>query len=305
MFQILGPLRAEGRHGGQVDLGGTRARLVLAALLLEPDRVVSVDRLVEAVWDERPPASARTQIAIAVSGLRRAFRDAGCAHQVIETVRPGYRIPSHAGSLDARTAEEQVVRARRAAKVGHMREAAELFHGVLALWHGPVLAGLDRTLIAAGALRWEELWLTVTEEAAEVDLALGRHHELIGALIEPVAAHPFRERMRALLMTALVRAGRQGEAIGAYRDGRRILAEELGVEPGHELRELYEAILRDDPAMYVRAVSPTPPKPATSTQRSSPGSLRSRTCTGAVPGSRRPYRRRGSGGPRRPGCPGC
>ncbi|MEW2356415.1 AfsR/SARP family transcriptional regulator, partial [Spirillospora sp. NPDC029432] len=259
LFQMLGPLRA-GTGRGPVDIGGGRARAVLAALLLEPGRIVPVERLVDAVWDERPPASARTQVAIAVSGLRRAFRDAGCAHPVIETVRPGYRIPAGAGTIDALEAEREVRRAREAARAGRREEAARRFRAALALWDGPVLAGLDHAAIAAGALRWEELRLAAVEEAAEVELALGRHHELVGALMGPVAAHPYRERLRAMLMTALVRAGRQGEALGVYRDGRRVLAEELGLEPGRELRELHEAILRADPAVYARNV-PVPARP--------------------------------------------
>lgn len=127
------------------------------------------------------------------------------------------------------------------------------------------------------------------EEAAQVDLALGRHHELVGELMGPVSEHPFRERLRALLMMALVRAGRQSEALAVYRDGRRIIADELGLEPGRGLRELHEAILRDDPSMYQRAAAPreAPAPPIGPT-----------TCTGRVPRAR--HRRRGGGGARRP-----
>jgi DNA-binding SARP family transcriptional activator len=251
-FRILGPLRA-GVRGAPVDLGGGRARLVLAALLLEPDRPVPVDRLVDVVWQDRPPASARTQIAIAVSGLRRAFRCAGCTGHVIETVRPGYRIPVQAGVIDSLVAEELIAGARGEAEAGRLAEAAGLFHDALGLWDGPVLAGLDRRCIEAGALRWEELRLTALEEAAQVELALGRHRELVGELMGPVRDHPFRERLRVLLMTALARAGRQSEALDVYHQGRRSLDEELGLEPGNELRELHAAILRDDPVTRSQA----------------------------------------------------
>lgn len=244
-FRILGPLRAA-VQGEPVDLGGGRARLVLAALLLDADRAVPVERLVDVVWDDRPPSSARTQIAIAVSGLRRAFRDAGGA-QVIETVRPGYRIPVDAAEIDAPAAAELIGAARRDVAAGRLVGAGGRFRAALALWNGPVLAGLDSPMIRAGALRWEELRLTAIEEAAHVELGLGRHRELIGELIGTVEEHPYRERLRGLLMMALARAGRQSEALGVYREGRRRLDEELGLEPGRELRELQLGILRDDP----------------------------------------------------------
>ncbi|MEU8796785.1 AfsR/SARP family transcriptional regulator [Spirillospora sp. NPDC048819] len=243
MFRILGPLRA-GVGERPVDLGGGRARLVLAALLLEMDRTVPVDRLVDVVWPGGPPASARTQIAMAVSGLRRAFRCAGCAGHVIDTVPPGYRV---SGVIDARAAERLIAGARRDVAAGRLARASDGFRGALALWDGPVLAGLDRPVIAAGALRWEELRLTAVEESARVELALGRHHELVGELMVPVAEHPYRERLRALLMVALARAGRRGEALDVYHDGRRRLDEELGLRPGRELRDVHTAVLRDDP----------------------------------------------------------
>ncbi|WP_344587520.1 AfsR/SARP family transcriptional regulator [Actinomadura vinacea] len=283
-FRILGPLRA-GVRQGPVDLGDGRARLVLATLLLEAGRVVPVERLVEAVWDEDPPASARPQVAIAVSSLRRAFRDAGCTHRVIETAQPGYRVPLGADTVDAVTAERRIAAARAAVRAGRHHEAAERFGAALALWDGPVLAGLERALILAAALRWEELRLTVTEEAAEVELALGRHHELVGRLMGPVIEHPFRERLRVLLMLALVRSGRQGEALEVYRDARRILSRELGLEPGRELRELYQAILSDDLSIHRR--------PFTAPEAGPPST--SRGCTGAVPRSRS-RRWRGLGG---------
>lgn len=244
-FRILGPLRA-GVGGAPVDLGGGRARLVLAALLLEADRPVPVDRLVDVVWGDRPPSSARTQVAIAVSGLRRAFRDAG-RERVIETVRPGYRLPAEAGVIDASVAAERIGEARRDVAAGRLEQAAGRFRAALSLWDGPVLAGLGRGAIEVAALRWEELRLTAIEEAAHVELGLGRHRELVGELIGAVQEHPYRERLRALLMLALARAGRQGEALGVYREGRRRLAGELGLEPGRELRELQLGILRDDP----------------------------------------------------------
>jgi DNA-binding SARP family transcriptional activator len=303
-FRILGPLRA-GVRQGPVDLGGDRARLVLATLLLEPGRIVPVDRLVDAVWDEEPPASAPTRVAVAVSGLRRAFRDAGCTHRVIETAGAGYRIPLQAGTIDAVTADRRIAQARAAARAGRHREASERFGAALALWDGPVLAGLDRALVVAGALRWEELRLTAIAEAAEVALLLGRHHELIGDLAGPVTEHPFRERLRALLMMALVCAGRREEALEVYRAGHRILARELGLEPGPELRALHEAILRDDfpvrrrsPQRPAASASPAPPNASAPASRGEQGT-RGQCCAGAVPRTRSQRWRGRRGGPGR------
>ncbi|WP_344894085.1 AfsR/SARP family transcriptional regulator [Actinomadura meridiana] len=266
IFRILGALRA-GVGGEPVDLGGRRARLVLAALLLEPGRAVPVDRLIDVVWPDRPPASARTQVAIAVSGLRRTFRQAGCADEVIETVRPGYRILTRA--IDALAAEERIGAARRDVAAGRPAKAAERFRDALALWDGPVLAGLDRPAIEAAAHRWEELRLTAVEERARVELMLGRHHELVGELVGPVGEQPYRERLRALLMIALARAGRRGEALDVYHAGRRRLNDDLGLEPGRELRDLHMAILRDDPSTHPRAPAASYRGPALRWRRTS------------------------------------
>jgi DNA-binding SARP family transcriptional activator len=238
--------------------------MVLASLLLAPGRVVQVERLIEAVWGPEPPASARTQIAIAVSGLRRAIGDTGTNDDrgphggggsgggggVIETVAPGYRLRADAAWIDTRTVEERVADGRAAVATGRLDEAVLFYRGALRLWRGPVLIGLDRSNLASSVLPWEELRLTLHEEAAEIDLARGRHQTLAGALMPVVAEEPYRERLRYLLMMALVRAGRRSEALAVYREGRRLLADELGLEPGRGLRTLHEAILRDDPGVH-------------------------------------------------------
>ncbi|MEU5876976.1 AfsR/SARP family transcriptional regulator [Spirillospora sp. NPDC047279] len=239
----------------RIELPGVRARLVLAMLLLEPGRVVATERLVEAIWEAEPPPSMRTQIAIAVSGLRRTFREAGL-DDVIETVSPGYRLRAGAVRTDASVAEERVAAARDAATAGRTGEAVRLYHAALALWRGPVLAGLDSAPLATGALRWEELRLTGTEELAELELVRGHHHELTGDLMALVAENPFRERLRAQLMTALARSGRQAESLAVYQEGRRILSDDLGLEPGRVLRDLHEAILADAPSVQQRLTSP-------------------------------------------------
>lgn len=242
-FRILGPLEVS--VGGRlVRLGGRRPRTTLAALLLAEGRVVPVERLVDLVWGEEPPASVRGQVAIAVSALRKAFREAGSDEEIIETVGAGYR--AHAVHLDATKADRLIAGARAAAEEGRRVEAVSAMREALALWRGPVLADLGPL---TGASRWEELRLSTTEECVELCLALGRHGELIAELTDLLAEHPLRERPRAQLMLALYRAGRRGEALEVLRAGRKLLAEELGLEPGQELRDMERAVLAADPVL--------------------------------------------------------
>jgi DNA-binding SARP family transcriptional activator len=310
-FRILGPLRA-GVQDRMVELEDGRARLVLAALLLEAletDAPVAVGTLVQAVWDGEPPTSAATQVAFAVSSLRRAFRKAGCGHTVIETVPPGYRLVC--GTIDALDAERDIAQARAAAAAGRYEEAAHHYGEALSLWDGQVFEGLQSSPIVAGALRWERLQLAVTEEAAEVTLALGRYNALISELTAWVGEYPFHERLRVLLMTALARAGRHREALQVYSDGCRALREGLDLEPGHELQDLYEAILLDGtwrhpqaPPVPSRVKAPKAPPAKGSPPRTSPPKAPSskaapggRYCAGAVP---RTNRWRDSRSPKRP-----
>lgn len=242
-IEILGPLRVR-VDGCEVALGGWRSRTLLAALALEAGRVVVVDRLIDVVWRDAPPPSARAQVANSVSTLRRAIGRAGGDPAAIETVHGGYRLCADTARLDARTAHRLVRRARTAADDAH---AVTLYRAALGLWRGSVLAGLTGPAMDAARLRWEETRLLAVEELAEAELRLGRHHELAGDLMAVVAEHPYRERPRAQLMVALCRAGRRAEALEVYRDGRRVLVGELGLEPGRDLSALHDAILRGDP----------------------------------------------------------
>lgn len=244
-FHVLGPLQVT-RAGAPVPLGGPRERVLLAALLVEHGRVVSVDGLAQALWGDYPPATARHQVAIGVSRLRKAFAAAGAGPGVIATCAPGYRVAD--GWLDTRCFEERARQAHDALAAGDREEAASQLSAGLSLWRGPALSGIDRPFAEIEAARLEERRLLVTEEHIGLELDLGRHEELVCDLLALVRAHPLRERLRGLLMLALHRAGRRAEALAVYQDGRRQLVETLGVEPGAQLRAVHQALLRDEPA---------------------------------------------------------
>src|SRR5215470_14045935 len=244
-FHILGPLQVT-HVDAPVPLGGPRERVLLVALLVEQGRVVSVDGLARALWGDHPPATARHQVAIGVSRLRKAFTTAGARREVIATRAPGYLVAD--GWLDARCFEERAKRAHDALAAGDREEAAALLGTALALWRGPALSGIDRPFAEIEAARLEERRLLVTEERIGLELDLGRPEEPVGDLLALVRAHPLRERLRVLLMLALQRAGRRAEALAVYQDGRRQLVETLGIEPGQQLRAVHQALLRDESA---------------------------------------------------------
>src|SRR5215468_1505120 len=244
-FHILGPLQVT-HADAPVMLGGPRERVLLAALLTEHGRVVSVDGLARVLWGDRPPATARHQVAIGVSRLRKAFAAAGSGRDVIATCAPGYLVTD--GWLDARCFEDRARQAHDALAAGDREEAVRLLCAALSLWRGPALNGIDRPFAEIEAARLEERRLLVTEERIGLELDLGRHEELVGDLFALVRAHPLRERLRGLLMLALHQAGRRAEALAVYQDGRQQLVETLGIEPGPQLRAAHQAVLRDEPA---------------------------------------------------------
>ncbi|MDT5037048.1 MAG: hypothetical protein QOE03_2233 [Micromonosporaceae bacterium] len=246
-LRILGPLEVLA-SGGPVALGGPRPRTLLAVLALEPNRVVPVERLVDAVWDEAPPPTARSQLQMCVSGLRRALAPTKLADAIV-TRPPGYLLRVRPGGLDAEVFDGLVARARTAAEAGRTAEAADNLHDALRLWRGPALAGLSGPVVRAGATRLEECHLHALEERIRLDLRLGRHDDLIGELRSLVTDHPLHERLRADLMLALYRCGRPVEALQAYREARLALVGELGIEPGEELHRLERAILSRCPEL--------------------------------------------------------
>ncbi|HEU5156829.1 MAG TPA: BTAD domain-containing putative transcriptional regulator [Streptosporangiaceae bacterium] len=242
-IRLLGPVELwDG--GGPVPVG-PRARVVLATLAINAGQVVSMHRLIAAVWPGEPPATAVTQIHVCVSALRRALTGLGvaAARDLIVTVPPGYLLRAGPGEIDVLEFEQGLSEARAAADDGDPRRAASLLREALGLWRGPALEGFPG--LAVEATRLEERRLAALEERAEADLALGRAVDLVPELTALVAEHPLRERLRALLMRALHRAGRRSEALDVYQDARRTLIDELGLEPGPDLRRAQQAVLAD------------------------------------------------------------
>lgn len=252
-FRILGPLEVRA-DGTTVDVGSRRHREVLAALLVDAGSVVSVDTLVDRVWG--PDGASPSSVQAIVSRLRARLGDG-----VIVTQAPGYRLELAGHELD----RAELARLLAEARAGHdPHDARTRVATALALWRGRPYADVARPFAEAEAQRLETTRLTAHELLAELDLRLGRHVDVLERLPVLVEEHPLREPLRALLMVALYRAGRQVEALATYDEVRELLAEELGVDPGPELRRLHQQVLRQDP----RLEAPIP-APATSGSRRS------------------------------------
>ena len=245
-FQLLGPLEAR-LDGEPLELGGTQRRAILAILLLNANHVVSVDQLIDALWGESPPATAAHTIQVYVSQLRKRFGPAG---EALATQRPGYAIQVEPDQLDLIRFERLLADGREALARRDAETAAATLHDALELWHGPALADFRFEPFSEAAIaRLDDLRLAALEDRIEADLQLNRHQAVIGELEELIAAHPFRERLRAHLMLALYRSGRQAEALDAFQATRRALVQDLGIEPGVRLQELERAILNQDRAL--------------------------------------------------------
>ena len=247
-FGVLGPLQVS-VDGGDVAVSGARQRVILALLLLARGRIVPVDSLVDAVWYGRPPATARTQVAICVAALRKSFRAEGVETETIVTAHPGYRIAAENCALDLEEFTVLTSRAKEAVRDGRPVDAAHAYAKALALWTGPVLAGVPARPVEDEAVRLSEVRLNTYDDANAVQLELGAHQEIVPDLAAMVNEHPLRERTRGHLMLAQYRSGRRADAMETYREARRRFIDELGMEPGPELRALHDAILNDDPGL--------------------------------------------------------
>jgi DNA-binding SARP family transcriptional activator/sugar lactone lactonase YvrE len=245
-FRILGPLEAS-RRGQALEVGAGKQRALLVVLLLSAGEVVSTDRLIDALWGERPPPSALNSVHIYVSRLRKLLGNGR-----LETRGPGYLLVLDPEQLDLGRFDGLLGDGRDLLASGEPDRAAEALRDALGLWRGPPLADVASEPFAQAEIaRLEELRLAALEERIEADLAVGRAAELVPELEGLIHEHPLRERLRAQLMLALYRSGRQSEALDAYQQARRLLSTELGLEPGRELRELEAAILRQDAQLHV------------------------------------------------------
>jgi DNA-binding SARP family transcriptional activator len=246
-FRILGSLEISGDRG-PLELGAPRQQIVLATLLLSANRVVPIDRLIDAIYGDRRPQTARSQAQISISALRRALTANG-GGSLIGTHPQGYVITVESGQLDSQRFTELVAAARADRDTGRPGQAVANYREALRLWQGPALAGLDSPLVRLAASHLDEQRIGNNEDRIKLELELGRHRELAGELIELVEEFPLRERLRGQLMLALYRCGRRADALQVYRDGRRVLIDELGMEPDKRLQQLEQAILTSDPVL--------------------------------------------------------
>src|SRR5919198_1380617 len=250
-FRILGPLEVS-VDGEPLPLTGQKQRALLALLLLEANRVVSTDRLVDALWGDQPPRTAATSLQNFISQLRKLL-----GPESLVTKPPGYLLRVEPDELDLERFRGLVDEARSEppdARAAKLRKALEL-------WRGPALADLGFETFAQSEIgRLEELRLAVVEDRIEAELEAGHHGEIVGELEAFADEHPLRERLRAQLMLALYRSGRQAESLQIYHDTRRVLVEELGIDPSPALQQLHGAILRQDPSLETGAPAPQAPQ---------------------------------------------
>ena len=255
-FRILGPLEALD-EGLDVAPAGSKQRALLALLLLHANEPLTIDRLVDDLWGERPPATAARTLQAHISRLRKSL-DAGAgngADSVIVTREHGYELKLDPERLDSHRFERLVAEGRGELVAGHPARAASAFESALSLWRGTPLADLAYEPFAQREIvRLEDLRVAALEDLNDAKLALGRHGETVGQLEALIGDYPYRERLRAQLMLALYRCERQADALQAYQDARRTSVDELGIEPGEPLRELERAILAQDPALATPVV---------------------------------------------------
>lgn len=250
-FRILGPLEVVA-DGERLGLGGTRQQAVLAALLLNSNNVVAMDRLIEAIYGEHLPPTARAQAQISISSLRRIFAAHG--HEgIITTHDRGYVIHVEREQFDLLRFDELLAAARTAREAQKLDLAVACYRDALRLWRGLALDGMDSQFVQMAANRLDEQRIGANEDRIEVELALGRHFELVGELGEFTARYPLRERPRGQLMLALYRCGRVAEALQVYQLARRTMIDELGIEPSEHLQQLEQSILVSDPALNLPA----------------------------------------------------
>jgi DNA-binding SARP family transcriptional activator len=248
-FRLLGPVEMV-VGGAAVVFGRRQHRDLLVLLLLHANRLLTVDRVVEDMWGGAPPATAKAQVSNIVSAVRRVLSVGGREVAALTHRGDGYRLDIDAelvdlGRFDALTARARVVVAAD--------ERAPLLRAAVGLWRGRALTGVHAPYATAARATLEERRIAAVEDLCQAELDLGQHASLVAQLTEQVAAHPFRERLLQQLMIALSRCGRHADALAAYRQARRVLADEHGLEPSAALQDLERRILRADPALAPEA----------------------------------------------------
>jgi DNA-binding SARP family transcriptional activator/class 3 adenylate cyclase/tetratricopeptide (TPR) repeat protein len=252
-FALLGPLEVR-RDGQALRLGGFKQRLLLGVLLVEANRAVGAVRLIEVLWGTDPPETAANILQQYISQLRRLLDTQG-GRQTLVSQAPGYQLRVDPEQVDAARFEHLATAARQAGTAGDDDAALRLYAEAEALWRGTLLADLgDEPVVVRERNRVEELRLGAREDAFEIGLRRGNHADVVGALEAAAAEHPLRERLQGLLMRALYGSGRQAEALAVYRETKRLLSDELGIDPGPELQKLELSVLRQDPLI----AAPTP-----------------------------------------------
>jgi DNA-binding SARP family transcriptional activator len=246
-FEILGPL--EITVGSQrLDLGSARQQIVIATLLLSANKVVTMDRLLEAIYGEDLPPTSRAQAQICVSSLRRLFATHGLSG-VIATRAHGYVIQVASRRLDAQCFEDLVATGHAARNEHDLDRAVANYRDALRLWRGPALDGIQSRIVRSAAIRLDEQRISATEDRIDLELDMGRHFELIGELTGLAAEFPLRERLHGQLMVALYRSGRTAEALQVYRRARHIMIAELGLEPSGHLQQIEHHVLTSHPVL--------------------------------------------------------
>lgn len=277
--KLLGTLEIVGGDGRAVDIGGSQPRIILAMLVAAEGQAVAVDALIDAIWEDSPPMSASGTLQTYISRLRRALGEVGAT---IVREPAGYRVALEHDSIDARCFEALADEGRRALDAGDLEDARARLIEADGLWRGPALLEVrDRARIAGIARRLEDRRLAAIEDRVAADLALGRHATVVAELAQLVGEHPLREGLWELLALARYRSGMQADALRAIAEARDTLVEELGVEPGAQLRELEQRILAQDPELAVALPATTEPVMST-VERASAGTRVLATASGVV-----------------------
>lgn len=273
-FAVLGAVRAWHR-AGELDLGSPQQRAVLTAMLLREGRPVAVNQLVDAVWGEAAPLGAVSTVRTYVSRLRRVLepdRVVGQPPDTVLSVSGGYAVRVPRSAVDITVFEDTVAQAQRLRQSGELYRAADMFQRALDTWEGAPLGGIPGPFAESERARLTERQMAALESRLELDVRLGRHHDVVAELTALCNEHPLREHLRALLMLALYRCGRQAEALAVYQDARHALVTQLGVEPGQELSRLQSRLLAADPLLSPSGGDPvTVPETADADRHSLPG----------------------------------